>query len=113
MKKQTILQGMGWGHMPEFMIADELRDGRLISIAGRHLRGGSGEIVAARRRDKPHGPIANRLWRYIEQQAQALKAVVEQIGQPNSRGKGKLVPSRKTRAGARNRRNPASARRDK
>jgi DNA-binding transcriptional LysR family regulator len=41
MKKQTILQGMGWGHMPNFLIADELRDGRLLSIAGRHLRGGA------------------------------------------------------------------------
>ena len=32
---------MGWGHMPNFLIADELRDGRLLSIAGRHLRGGA------------------------------------------------------------------------
>jgi hypothetical protein len=22
MKKQTIMQGMGWGHMPEFMVAN-------------------------------------------------------------------------------------------
>jgi DNA-binding transcriptional LysR family regulator len=51
MKKEIILQGMGWGHMPGFMIADELRDGRLLSIAGKHLRGGGGEIVAARRRE--------------------------------------------------------------
>jgi DNA-binding transcriptional LysR family regulator len=79
MKKQTILQGMGWGHMPNFLIADELRDGRLLSIAGRHLRGGAGEIVAARRRDKPHGPVATRLWRYIEDQAPALKAAVDGI----------------------------------
>jgi DNA-binding transcriptional LysR family regulator len=72
MKREIILQGMGWGHMPNFLIADDLRDGRLLSIAGRHLRGGGGEIVAARRRDRPHGPIANRLWRFIEEQAQAL-----------------------------------------
>jgi DNA-binding transcriptional LysR family regulator len=76
MKKEIILQGMGWGHMPSFMIVDELRDGRLLSIAGKHLRGGDGEIVAARRRDRPHGTIANRLWRFIEEQAPALHAVM-------------------------------------
>src|ERR1700730_5513338 len=79
MKKQTILQGMGRGHMPNFLIADALRDGRLLSIAGRHLRGGVGEIVAARWRDKPHGPVATRLWQYIEDQAPALKAAVDGI----------------------------------
>jgi DNA-binding transcriptional LysR family regulator len=76
MKKEFILQGMGWGHMPTFLIADEVRDGRLLSIAGRHLRGGTGEIVAARRSDRPHGPIANRLWRYIEKAAPTLRAAV-------------------------------------
>lgn len=69
MKKELILQGMGWGHMPDFLVDRELRDGRLLSIAGRYLRGGVVELVAARRRGKPHGPIADRLWRYIEEQA--------------------------------------------
>lgn len=76
MKKEIILQGMGWGHMPTFMIAEELRDGRLLSIAGNHLRGGAGEVVAARRRDRPHGPIANRLWQFIDQQASALRKAI-------------------------------------
>src|SRR6516164_9293416 len=76
MKKEMILHGMGWGHMPTFLIADELRDGRLLSIAGKHLRGGGGEIVAARRRDRPHGPVANRLWRFISQEASALRASI-------------------------------------
>ena len=76
MKKEIILQGMGWGHMPTFLIADELRDGRLLSIAGKHLRGGGGEIVAARRRDRPHGPVANRLWRFISQEASAVRASI-------------------------------------
>lgn len=76
MKKEVILQGMGWGHMPTYLIAEELRDGRLVSIAGRHLRGGAGEIVAARRRDRPHGPVAQRLWTFIEAEAPALRAAV-------------------------------------
>ncbi len=67
MKKEVILQGMGWGHMPRFLIERELRDGSLVSLAGRYLKGGVSEIVAARRRSHPHGPVAERLWRYIEE----------------------------------------------
>jgi DNA-binding transcriptional LysR family regulator len=76
MKKQIILQGMGWGHMPDFLVADELRRGQLLSIAGRHLRGGVAEIVAARRRDTPRGPIAERLWQFIAEQAPVLRSAI-------------------------------------
>jgi DNA-binding transcriptional LysR family regulator len=76
MKKELILQGMGWGHMPTFMVAEELRDGRLVSIAGKHLRGGTGEVVAARRSDRPQGPVASRLWHFIGQQASALRKAI-------------------------------------
>jgi DNA-binding transcriptional LysR family regulator len=76
MKKEFIVRGMGWGHMPTFLVADELSDGRLLSIAGKHFRGGTAEIVAARRGDRPHGPVASRLWHYIEAEAPALSAAV-------------------------------------
>jgi DNA-binding transcriptional LysR family regulator len=72
MKKEVILQGMGWGHMPEFLVAAELREGRLTPLAGAHLRGGSVELVAARRRDRPHGPVAQRLWRYLGERVDGL-----------------------------------------
>jgi DNA-binding transcriptional LysR family regulator len=72
MKKEIILQGMGWGHMPTFLIDTELRDGRLKSIAGRHFQGTTGDLVAARRRDRPHGPVAERLWRFIAEQAPVI-----------------------------------------
>ena len=72
MKKELILQGMGWGHMPKFLVAPELRDKRLLAINGRHFKGGVTDLVAARRRETPHGPIAQRLWRYIEEQASAF-----------------------------------------
>src|SRR5882724_6535730 len=76
MKREIILQGMGWGHMPGFLIEQDLRAGRLLSIAGRHLRGGRAELVAARGADTPHGPVADRLWRYIRDQAPGLTAAV-------------------------------------
>src|SRR5215467_3912575 len=72
MKRELILQGMGWGHMPIYLIEQDLRDKRLVDISGRHLRGGQVDVVAARRREAPHGPIAHRLWRYIEEQASAF-----------------------------------------
>lgn len=69
MKRELILQGMGWGHLPDYLIQEDLRDGRLLSIAGVQFKGGPVELVAARRRTVPHGPIANRLWQFIREQA--------------------------------------------
>ncbi len=74
MKRELIRQGMGWGHMPKFLIEQDLHRGRLLPITGRHFKGGEAELVAARRRDTPHGPIANRLWEYIGEQATRFDA---------------------------------------
>ncbi|MEI2453528.1 LysR family transcriptional regulator [Lysobacter firmicutimachus] len=74
MKKEIVLQGLGWGHLPRFLIEDELADGRLLSIAGRYLPGRREELVAARRNDRPHGPVATRLWRYLAEQAPLASA---------------------------------------
>jgi DNA-binding transcriptional LysR family regulator len=63
---------MGWGHLPRFLIEQELREERLLSIAGRYLPGSVEEVVAARRCDRPHGPVANRLWNDIREQAPQL-----------------------------------------
>jgi DNA-binding transcriptional LysR family regulator len=62
MKREVIVQGLGWGHLPDYLVADDLAKGRLISIANRHFRGSTVELVAARKLGKPHGPIACRLW---------------------------------------------------
>jgi DNA-binding transcriptional LysR family regulator len=72
MKKELIVQGMGWGHLPRYLIEPELADGRLLSLSGRHFRGGRVDVTAARRRDVAHGPIAQRLWRFIEEQGGEL-----------------------------------------
>ncbi|WP_229797644.1 LysR family transcriptional regulator [Jeongeupia chitinilytica] len=73
MKKELILHGMGWGHLPGFLIDEELRDGRLLSIAGDYLPGNVVELVAARRRDRPHGPVARRLWDAIHSDSALLR----------------------------------------
>ncbi len=66
MKKELILHGLAWGHLPEWLIDDDLREGRLMSIAGRHIPGRVETVAAVRRRDKPHGPVVDALWRHLE-----------------------------------------------
>jgi DNA-binding transcriptional LysR family regulator len=76
MKKELILQGMAWGHVPRFLIEEELRDGRLLSIVGRHFPGVTEELVAARRRDRPQGPVASQLWKHLEAEAPSLRSAL-------------------------------------
>src|SRR5215472_15803031 len=73
MKKEVILQGLGWGHMPDYLIGEELADGRLISFSNRYFRGGVVHLVAARKAGKPQGPIASKLWQALEGQARRGK----------------------------------------
>ncbi|RKH19249.1 LysR family transcriptional regulator [Corallococcus sp. CA047B] len=84
MKKELVLHGMAWGHLPRFMIEAELRDGRLRSIAGRHFPGVIEELVAARRRDRPHGPVASRLWGFLAGHAPVLRPVLGRV--PRAKG---------------------------
>jgi DNA-binding transcriptional LysR family regulator len=76
MKKEIILAGMAWGHLPHFLIADELRKGRLLSIAGRHFPGVVEQLVVARRVDRPQGPISNRLWEHLGRGAKGVRTLL-------------------------------------
>jgi DNA-binding transcriptional LysR family regulator len=67
-KKEVILHGLAWGHLPRFLVEKELRSGKLVSIAGKHLPGSVETLVAARRADVPHGPVAQALWQQIAAQ---------------------------------------------
>ncbi|CAB3749076.1 LysR family transcriptional regulator [Paraburkholderia humisilvae] len=69
MKKDVILQALAWGHLPDFLIEEELRSGALKSLAGRWLPGHTETVVAARRRNGPAGPVAQRLWTYLQANA--------------------------------------------
>ncbi len=73
-KKELIVHGMAWGHLPHFLIEEELRDGRLLSIAGRFFAEHVEELVAARRTDRPCGPVAAQLWDELQAEAPALRA---------------------------------------
>jgi DNA-binding transcriptional LysR family regulator len=76
MKRELIRQGMGWGHMPKYLIEGDLVRRRLLDLTGKHLKGGQVDLVAARLRMAPHGPVAMRLWRYIHEQTQSFVEAV-------------------------------------
>ena len=66
-KKELILQGMGWGHMPLHLVQKELRSGKLVSLEGRHFKRSTLDLVAARLRGRPAGPVASSLWRFLSE----------------------------------------------
>lgn len=65
MKKEIILQGLAWGHLPRFLVERELEEGSLLSLAGPYMPGSVEELVAARCCDRPHGPVAQELWQFL------------------------------------------------
>ncbi|MEO3416972.1 LysR family transcriptional regulator [Roseovarius sp. CAU 1744] len=65
-KKQVILMGLGWGHMPSFMIEAELESGDLVSLSGPRIHNHSIEIVIARRANGSVGKVAQQLWQAFE-----------------------------------------------
>ncbi len=67
-KKEIIMQGMGWGSLPEHLIKDELEQGLLapLKVEGAPAPQ-SVEFRIARLRSDPAGPVAERLWQLFRQ----------------------------------------------
>ncbi len=61
-KKSIIVQGMAWGHMPDFLIGKELENGALVSIEGSWIKGSVVDIVVARVAGNSRGKMAQELW---------------------------------------------------
>lgn len=66
-KKELIVLGMGWGHLPKHLVEDEMTKGQLLSIAGSHIKNIQRDIVAARLQDRPVGPVAKKLWEFLKE----------------------------------------------
>lgn len=64
-KKQVILQRMAWGHMPLFLVEQELKNGELISIASDQIRENLIDIVVARLSNRTFGTKLEQLWQYF------------------------------------------------
>ena len=59
-KHALLLEGIGWGNMPEHMVADDLASGRLVRLDLPEGRATGYRLNAAWRRDCPPGPA--RQW---------------------------------------------------
>jgi DNA-binding transcriptional LysR family regulator len=61
-KKELIASGMGWGGLPEHVIAAELASGALVTLDVPEFEADRMELFVIRRRDRPHGVVAQALW---------------------------------------------------
>jgi DNA-binding transcriptional LysR family regulator len=61
-KRDVILAGMGWGGLPEHVIADALASRVLVRLEVPEFNVRAMELFAMRRRDRPHGVVAHALW---------------------------------------------------
>lgn len=72
MKKELILHGLAWGHLPDFMVEEELNTGSLVSLQARALSGRTEMLAAMRHADRTHGPIAEKLWETLKSKFEAV-----------------------------------------
>lgn len=61
-KKDIILQGLGWGYLPDPMVKSELQNGNLRSIKMLNTSNQSIPISLIRHQTKPMGPLTHMIW---------------------------------------------------
>lgn len=61
-KHELIAAGMGWGGLPEHVVADALRCGELVRLDVREFEVDAIELCTMRRRDRAAGVVAEALW---------------------------------------------------
>ena len=61
-KKELIAAGMGWGGLPEHVVADELASGALVALDVPEFEAESMELFVMRRRDRVRGVVMQALW---------------------------------------------------
>ena len=66
MKKRIIASGMGWGNMPKHLVEDELNSGELVALSSKDFLPFSVDIKMVRRKNKPVGPVAAKLWQLMQ-----------------------------------------------
>lgn len=66
-KKEILLAGLGWGGIPEHMIAKELADGKLVSLAVEGYPPRQSRLFQFRKRDKEVGIVAQSIWEKLVQ----------------------------------------------
>jgi DNA-binding transcriptional LysR family regulator len=61
-KKELIAAGMGWGGLPEHVVAPDLASGAFVALDVPEFEAGTMELFAVRRRDRVRGVAMQALW---------------------------------------------------
>ncbi len=80
-KKELILAGMGWGGLPEHVVAPELASGELVALDVPEFEVETMELLVMRRRDRAHGVVAGVLWEELVRAGEGA-ANVERAARP-------------------------------
>jgi DNA-binding transcriptional LysR family regulator len=70
-KRDVILAGMGWGGLPEHVVADALASRVLVRLQVPEFEIDVMELFAMRRRDRAHGVVAQALWAELKRSGAA------------------------------------------
>jgi len=65
-KKAIILAGMGWGGLPEHVVAEELERGELVRVDVAGFLDRDVHLSIIRRTDRPAGAVAQSLWQALK-----------------------------------------------
>lgn len=61
--KNMLIEGLGWGFIPEFLIAEELKSKKLIRLKPAEIEHNiSGEIRLIKRKQYTLGPVSSMIW---------------------------------------------------
>lgn len=61
-KRQVLIEGLAWGHMPHFMVDEDIAAGHLVSLEGQIIKRHSMQIDLVRRADQQQGIMGQKLW---------------------------------------------------
>ena len=83
-KRDLIAAGMGWGGLPEHVVAEAIGRAELVALDVREFEVEVMELSVLRRRDRAHGVVAEALWQALGQ----VRAQGRQARRPERRQKG-------------------------
>ena len=65
-KKDIIMAGMGWGGLPEHLVAEELASGKLVRVYVEGFDIRESQLYILRRTDRSIGVVAEALWQALD-----------------------------------------------
>lgn len=81
-KREVILQGLAWGHLPDFLIEEDLKRERLTSLIGPRLPGRSMTVAAGRLAGRRMGRVMARLWAWLQPSSDPCNSPGQSLGAP-------------------------------